>query len=59
MERRRFLVKTGGVLAAAGAAAATIDAPNVIAQPKFQWKMVTTWPPSTEQPSASPSSATT
>jgi len=45
MERRRFLVKTGGVLTAAGAAAATIDAPNVIAQPKFQWKMVTTWPP--------------
>ena len=43
MERRRFLVKAGGVLAAAGATAA-IDAPNVIAQPKFQWRMVTTWP---------------
>ena len=43
MERRRFLVKAGGVLAAAGATAA-ISAPNVIAQPKFQWRMVTTWP---------------
>src|SRR2546426_2466409 len=44
MERRRFIVKAGGVLAAAGAAAA-IDAPNVIAQPKFQWRMSTTWTP--------------
>lgn len=43
MERRRFLVKAGGVLAAAGATA-VVDAPNVIAQPKFQWRMVTTWP---------------
>jgi hypothetical protein len=30
MERRRFIVKAGGVLAAAGAAA-VVDAPNVIA----------------------------
>src|SRR5207249_7878545 len=44
MERRRFIVKAGGVLAAAGAMAA-IDAPNVIAQPKFQWRMSTTWTP--------------
>jgi TRAP-type mannitol/chloroaromatic compound transport system substrate-binding protein len=44
MERRRFIVKAGGVLVAAGATAA-IDAPNVIAQPKFQWRMATSWTP--------------
>ena len=44
MERRRFIVKAGGVLAAAGAAA-IVDAPNVIAQPKVQWRMSTTWTP--------------
>jgi TRAP-type mannitol/chloroaromatic compound transport system substrate-binding protein len=43
MERRRFLAKTG-ILAAAGAAA-VVDAPNVIAQQKFQWRMSTTWTP--------------
>ncbi|MGH2627570.1 MAG: TRAP transporter substrate-binding protein, partial [Anaerolineales bacterium] len=43
MERRRFLVKAGGALTLAGAAAA-VEAPSVIAQPKFQWRMVTTWP---------------
>jgi TRAP-type mannitol/chloroaromatic compound transport system substrate-binding protein len=43
MERRRFLVKAGGVLVAAGATAA-VDAPHVIAQPKFQWRLHTTWP---------------
>jgi TRAP-type mannitol/chloroaromatic compound transport system substrate-binding protein len=43
MQRRRFLVKAGGVLVAAGATA-VVDAPNVIAQPKVQWRMVTTWP---------------
>jgi TRAP-type mannitol/chloroaromatic compound transport system substrate-binding protein len=43
MERRRFLVKAGGALVAAGAAT-TVEAPNVIAQPKIQWRMVTTWP---------------
>lgn len=43
MERRRFLVKAGGALVAAGAAVA-VDAPSVIAQPKHQWRMVTTWP---------------
>ncbi len=44
MERRRFIVKAGGVLATAGAAAVA-DAPNVIAQPKVKWRMPTTWPP--------------
>jgi TRAP-type mannitol/chloroaromatic compound transport system substrate-binding protein len=44
MERRRFILKAGGALVAAGAAAA-IEAPNVIAQPKFQWRMATSWPP--------------
>lgn len=44
MERRRFLVKAGGVLAAAGATA-TVAVPNVIAQPKFQWRMATSWTP--------------
>ena len=40
MERRRFIVKAGGALAAAGAAA-VVDAPSVIAQPKVQWRMST------------------
>src|SRR5262249_62377616 len=44
MLRRRFLVKAGGVLVAAGGAA-VVDAPNVIAQPKFQWRMPTMWAP--------------
>jgi hypothetical protein len=35
MERRRFIVKAGGVLAAAGATA-VVDAPHVIAQPRVQ-----------------------
>jgi TRAP-type mannitol/chloroaromatic compound transport system substrate-binding protein len=43
MDRRRFLAK-GGVLAAAGAAA-VVDAPNVIAQQRYQWKMATSWTP--------------
>jgi TRAP-type mannitol/chloroaromatic compound transport system substrate-binding protein len=38
--RRAFLTRT----AAAGAAVALLDAPNVIAQPKIQWRMVTAWP---------------
>ena len=42
--RRRFIATAGGVVAA-GAAAALIDAPNVIAQPKIQWRMSTAWPP--------------
>src|SRR5262245_25130579 len=43
-ERRRFIVKAGGMLVAAGAAA-VVDAPNVIAQPKIQWRMSTAFPP--------------
>jgi len=43
-ERRRFIAKAGGMMAAAGAAA-IVDAPNVIAQPKVQWRMSTTWSP--------------
>jgi TRAP-type mannitol/chloroaromatic compound transport system substrate-binding protein len=41
-ERRRFLRKTTGA-AAAVAAATLVDAPNVIAQPKIQWRMSTTY----------------
>ena len=41
-ERRRFIVKAGGAMAAV-AAAAIVDAPNVIAQPKVQWRMSTAW----------------
>ena len=44
MDRRRFLATASGALAAA-AAAAVVDAPNVIAQPKVQWRMSTTWTP--------------
>ncbi|HXH82128.1 MAG TPA: ABC transporter substrate-binding protein [Candidatus Tectomicrobia bacterium] len=47
MERRRFIVKAGGVLAAAGAAA-VVDAPNVIAQQRFQWRMPTFWSPAND-----------
>jgi TRAP-type mannitol/chloroaromatic compound transport system substrate-binding protein len=43
-ERRRFIAKAGGVMAAV-AAATIVDAPNVIAQPKVQWRMSTSWPP--------------
>jgi TRAP-type mannitol/chloroaromatic compound transport system substrate-binding protein len=43
-ERRRFIVKAGGAMAAV-AAAAMVDAPNVIAQPKVQWRMSTAWTP--------------
>ena len=43
MERRRFIVKAGGTLAAAGVAA-VVDAPNVIAQPKIQWRLSTAYP---------------
>jgi TRAP-type mannitol/chloroaromatic compound transport system substrate-binding protein len=40
--RRRFIAKASGAMAAV-AAAAIVDAPNVIAQPKVQWRMSTTW----------------
>jgi TRAP-type mannitol/chloroaromatic compound transport system substrate-binding protein len=43
VERRRFIVKAGGALAAVGAAA-VVDAPNVVAQPKVQWRMPTAFP---------------
>jgi TRAP-type mannitol/chloroaromatic compound transport system substrate-binding protein len=35
----------GATVVAAGAAAAAVDAPSVIAQPKFQWRMSTSWTP--------------
>jgi len=44
MQRRKFIVKAGGALAAA-TAAVTVDGPNVIAQQRFQWRMSTTWTP--------------
>ncbi len=44
MERREFLKKTG-VAAAAAVASTVVAAPAVQAQKKYQWKMVTTWPP--------------
>lgn len=47
MSRRRFLVKTGGLLAAAGTAA-VFDAPAVIAQQKVQWRMPTMWTPAND-----------
>jgi TRAP-type mannitol/chloroaromatic compound transport system substrate-binding protein len=41
--RRRFILK--GATLAAATAATMVNAPNVIAQPKFQWRMSTTWTP--------------
>jgi TRAP-type mannitol/chloroaromatic compound transport system substrate-binding protein len=46
-DRRRFLAKAGGAMAALAATAAT-DAPNVIAQPKIQWRMSTAWSPAND-----------
>jgi len=43
-ERRRFIVKASGAMAAV-AAATIVDAPNIIAQPKIQWRMSTAWTP--------------
>ena len=43
MNRRRFLTQAG--ISAAAVAASTVNAPAVLAQKKFRWKMVTTWPP--------------
>jgi TRAP-type mannitol/chloroaromatic compound transport system substrate-binding protein len=48
MRRRRFIVRTGGVLAGASAALA-VEGPHVIAQPKVQWRMSTAWPPALDQ----------
>ncbi|HSF07140.1 MAG TPA: TRAP transporter substrate-binding protein [Methylomirabilota bacterium] len=42
--RRNFIAKAGGTTAAV-AAVALADAANVIAQPKTQWRMSTTWSP--------------
>ena len=47
-ERRRFLVSASGALTAV-AAATIVDAPNVIAQPKVQWRMSTAYPPVLDQ----------
>ncbi len=44
MERRDFL-KKAGIGAAAAVAATAVKAPAVLAQKKYRWKMVTTWPP--------------
>jgi TRAP-type mannitol/chloroaromatic compound transport system substrate-binding protein len=44
IERRTFLAKAGGVMATT-TAAALVDAPTVIAQPKIQWRLSTAWPP--------------
>jgi TRAP-type mannitol/chloroaromatic compound transport system substrate-binding protein len=44
-ERRRFIATASGVVAAA-TAATIIDAPNVIAQPKVQWRLSTAYPQS-------------
>jgi TRAP-type mannitol/chloroaromatic compound transport system substrate-binding protein len=41
--RRRFIAKTGGIVAATAAAAVT-RAPHVIAQPKVQWRLSTAYP---------------
>src|SRR3990172_7010322 len=46
-DRRRFITKAGGAIAAVDAAAVT-DAPNVIAQPKVQWRMSTAWTPAND-----------
>src|SRR5712692_9354558 len=47
-ERRRFIATAGGVMAAA-AAGAIVDAPNIIAQPKVQWRLSTAYPPVLDQ----------
>jgi len=47
IERRRFLAKAGGAIVAA-ATAAIVDAPNVVAQPKVQWRMSTAWAPAND-----------
>ena len=43
-ERRRFIATASGAVAAV-ATGAIVHAPNVIAQPKIQWRMSTAWPP--------------
>src|SRR5262249_9286748 len=46
--RRRFIATAGGATVAAAASAIT-NAPFVIAQPKFQWRLSTAYPPSLDQ----------
>jgi len=41
IEGRRFIAKASGL--AVAAAAPVVDAPSVIAQPKVQWRLSTTW----------------
>ena len=43
-DRRRFLSQASSAIGTA-AALSILDAPNVIAQPKIQWRMSTTWTP--------------
>ncbi len=52
MERRNFIFKVGGALAAMGAAVVSCRpeakrkyGPQVIPRPNFEWRMVTAWPP--------------
>ena len=47
-ERRRFIATASGAMAAV-ATAAVVDAPNVIAQPKVQWRLSTAYPPILDQ----------
>jgi TRAP-type mannitol/chloroaromatic compound transport system substrate-binding protein len=47
-ERRQFLTKASSAMAAV-AAATLVDAPKLIAQPKIQWRMATTWVPALDQ----------
>src|SRR5262245_66487056 len=42
--RRRFIVEAGGGVLIATGAVAVVDAPNVVAQPKIQWRMSTAPP---------------
>jgi TRAP-type mannitol/chloroaromatic compound transport system substrate-binding protein len=44
--RRRFILK--GATLAAAATATVVNAPNVIAQPKYQWRMPTYWSPAND-----------
>ena len=45
--RRRFLAKAGGAMTVAGVG--LVAAPNVIAQPKIQWRLSTAYPPVLDQ----------
>src|SRR5262245_3308774 len=43
MQRRRFIAKASGMMVTT--AAQIVNAPNVIAQPKVQWRLSTVYPP--------------